>query len=167
MAIDINNRKEVENQLWDEIEGAHLGMLGVMQGGPRHFHPMTPYCERDAGRLWFFVSRRAEIVTTLGDGRDAMFVIQAKDGKFQACIAGELIEDADRTRIDRYWNSAASAYFPKGKEDPDLTMLCFDCSDAEIWLSEAGPLKFAWEVAKANLTHRPPDVGEKTSVKLS
>lgn len=167
MAIDTSNRKEVENQLWDEIEGAHLGMLGVMRGGPRHFQPMTPYCERDHGRIWFFISRTAELATSLGDGKPAMFVVQAKDGRFQACIAGELIEDADRARIDRFWNGAASAYFPKGKSDPDLTMLCFDCSDAEVWHSEAGPLKFAWEVAKANLTHTRPDIGEKASVNLS
>lgn len=167
MAIDTSNRKEVENQLWDEIEGAHLGMLGVMRGGPRHFQPMTPYCERDHGRIWFFISRTAELATSLGDGKPAMFVVQAKDGRFQACIAGELIEDADRARIDRFWNGAASAYFPKGKSDPDLTMLCFDCSDAEVWHSEAGPLKFAWEVAKANLSHTTPDLGSKTSVNLS
>jgi len=167
MAIDINNRTEVENQLWDEIEDAHLGMLGVMKGGPRHFQPMTPYCERDQGRLWFFVSRKAAIASSLGDGKDAMFVVQARSGKFQACVAGDLVEDHDRARIDRFWNSAASAYFPRGKDDPDLTMLCFDCSDAEIWLSEAGPLKFAWEVAKANLTHTRPDIGERASVNLS
>lgn len=171
MAIDIHNRTEVENQLWDEIEDAHLGMLGVMRGGPRHFQPMTPYCERDTGRLggrlWFFVSRKADIVTGLGDGKDAMFVVQSRSGKFQACVAGTLVEHVDRDRIDRFWNSAAAAYFPGGKDDANLSMLCFDCSDAEIWHSEAGPLKFAWEVAKANLTHTRPDVGEKTSVDLS
>ena len=167
MAIDTTNRTEVENHLWDEIEGAHLGMLGVMMGGPRHFQPMTPFCERENGRIWFFVSRTAEIVTCLGDGKQAMFVVQAKDGRFQACIAGELIQDHDRARIDRFWNSAASAYFPHGKDDPDLTMLCFDCSDAALWHSEAGPLKFAWELAKANLTHTRPDVGQRSSINLS
>lgn len=166
MAIDSTNPTELENHLWDEIEGAHMGMLGVMRGGPRHFQPMTPYCERATGRIWFFVSRSAEIVASLGDGKEATFVVQARDGRFQACIAGELSEDADRSRIDKYWNGAAAAYFPKGKSDPDLTLLCFDCADAEVWHSEAGPLKFAWEVAKANLTHRRPDVGDKASVEL-
>jgi general stress protein 26 len=167
VAIDIHNRTEVENQLWDEIEEAHLGMLGVAGDGPVRFQPMTPYCERDHGRLWFFTSRQAEIVAGLGDGRAAAFIVQSRSGKFQACIAGELVEDADRARIDRFWNSAASAYFPRGKDDPDLTMLSFDCGDAQIWRSDAGPLRFAWEVAKANLTHTRPDVGETTSVRLS
>jgi general stress protein 26 len=166
MSIDRANRHEIENRLWDEIEDAHVGMLGVMQGGPRHFQPMTPFCEREAGRIWFFVNHRAEIVRTLGEGREAMFVVQ-RDGKFQACVGGQLVEDPDRAHIDRFWNSATAAYFPEGKSDPDLTLLCFDCVDAELWISEGGPLRFAWEVAKANLTHHRPDMGGKTSLSLS
>lgn len=166
MGIDRSNRHEVENQLWDEIEDAHLGMLGVMAGGPRHFQPMTPFCEREGARIWFFASKNAEIVRTLGDGREAMFVVQ-RDGKFQACVGGQLMEDLDSARVDKFWNSATAAYFPRGKTDPDMTLLCFDCVDAELWISEGGPLKFAWEVAKANLTHHRPEIGGKTSLNLS
>jgi general stress protein 26 len=166
MTIDRSNRHEVENRLWDEIEEAHVGMLGVMGAGPRHFQPMTPFCEREGARIWFFANRSAEIASSLGDGREAMFVIQ-RDGRFQACVGGQLMEDRDLARIDKFWNGATAAYFPRGKADPDMTLLCFDCVDAELWISEGGALKFAWEVAKANLTRHRPEMGGKTSLNLS
>jgi hypothetical protein len=46
-------------------------------------------------------------------------------------------------------------------------MLCMQCQDARIWLSEAGPVKYLWEVAKANTQHETPDIGGRTDVNLS
>ena len=60
-----------------------------------------------------------------------------------------------------------SAWFPKGKNDPDLTLIRFDLDDAAVWLSEAGPIKFAFEIAKANLSGRQPDVGESANIRLN
>jgi general stress protein 26 len=59
--------------------------------------------------------------------------------------------------MDRYWNAVVAAWYPDGKDDPQLTMLRLDCADAEVWISDDGPVKFAWEIAKANATHQPPD----------
>ena len=47
-----------------------------------------------------------------------MFCVMAKDQEFQACVGGELVEDHDRTRIGKYWNAIAAAWFPEGKDDP-------------------------------------------------
>ena len=35
-----------------------------------------------------------------------------------------------------------------------------DCDDAQVWVSDAGPVKFAWEIARANATGRAPDLGQ-------
>jgi general stress protein 26 len=59
-----------------------------------------------------------------------------------------------------------AAWFPGGKDDPSLTLLRLDARDAELWISRGGPVRFAWEVAKANLTDSPPDVGDKAHIQL-
>ena len=46
-------------------------------------------------------------------------------------------------------------------------MLCLDVSDAQVWISEGGPIKFAFEVAKANLTGTTPDVGGSRRLNLN
>ena len=83
-------------------------------------------------------------------------------------IAKNLIPraDYDRERMDKYWNATVAAWYPNGKDDPRLTLLRLDARDAEVWISEAGPARFAWEIAKANATREQPDLGGHTRLNL-
>ena len=38
--------------------------------------------------------------------------------------------------IDKLWNKQVEAWFPGGKEDPNLALLRFDIDDAEFWESD-------------------------------
>ena len=68
--------------------------------------------------------------------------------------------------IDQYWSPFVAAWFPEGKDDPDLIMMKMDASDARIWASKRGPVNYMFQVAKANATHTLPDVGGKADVQL-
>jgi general stress protein 26 len=157
---------ELEQRLWDEIEKARFGMLGLVAGPPSHFQPMTAFCDRDARRVWFYSHRSSDLARSAGAGHPAMLCVMATDQEFQACIAGRLVEDHDRARIDYYWSAHVSAWFPGGKDDPDLTLLRLDASDARVWVSRRGPFHYGWQIAKANLTRSEPDVGAAVDLKL-
>ncbi|HEX8234219.1 MAG TPA: pyridoxamine 5'-phosphate oxidase family protein [Caulobacteraceae bacterium] len=165
MSVDVNDRAEVESDLWDQIKDARVGMLGAMSGPPRHFQPMTPYADRDEGRIWFFTRRDTELFKYLGSGREAMFIIQ--NSKYQACIAGRLTERTDRAKVEEHWNPVVASWYPEGKDDPQLAMVSFECKDAEIWLNQVSPVRFAWEVAKANATDSVPDMGDRASLSFN
>lgn len=156
MPTDIKDSTAVEARLWEEIERHQTGMLGLV-GGIGHFQPMTAFVDRDAERLWFFTRTGTDLARQIGAGHPAMFVFQQRD--VQACIGGELTLSHDRGRMDRYWNAVVAAWHPAGKDDPNLTLIQMQCADAQVWISEAGPVRFAWEIAKANATHRQPNVG--------
>ena len=49
---------------------------------------------------------------------------------------------------------------------PDIAVrtVCLDCDDARVWISQAGPAKFAWEIAKANATKHAPDIGGRANI---
>jgi general stress protein 26 len=162
------DRAELEVRLWKEIDKARFGMLGLAGGPPRHMQPMTAFCDEADGALWFFSKRESDLVREAGPaGHAAMFCVMAKDQEFQACIGGDLSEDRDRAKISKYWNAVSAAWFPEGKDDPDLTLLRFVPADAQVWVSRSGPLTFAWEIAKANATHKQPDVGTASHIDLN
>jgi general stress protein 26 len=94
-----------------------------------------------------------------------MFVFQDSP-KLYACLGGLIRPDPDRERMDRYWNPVVAAWYPEGKDDPRLTLLRLDARDAEVWITEAGPARFAWEIAKANATREQPDLGGRTTLNL-
>lgn len=162
MNIDINDRVAVERRLWEEIEKHQTGMLGVTGGAPHHTQPMTAFVEPELKQIWFFTRTDTDLARDIAEGRPAMFVFQQKD--IQACIAGELTLQHDPARIEKYWNAVVAAWYPGGKDDPRLTLLCLDCDDAQVWISQSGPAKFAWEIAKANATKHEPQVGGRANL---
>jgi general stress protein 26 len=51
-----------------------------------------------------------------------------------ATLHGSLKIDNNRAVIDRLWNRYVAAWYERGKEDPNLTLLRLDTERAEIWL---------------------------------
>lgn len=162
MTTDIHDRGEVERRLYEELEKHQIGMLGVVGDEPHHFQPMTAFVEKENNQLCFFTRDDTDLVRQVGEGAEAMFVFQEDD--VQACIGGRLEVRHDARRMEKYWNAVVAAWYPQGKDDPRLTMLCFACIDARVWISKAGPLKFAWEIARANATGTEPDLGGRANL---
>src|SRR5579863_5539316 len=155
-----NNPADVEHRLWDELEAHQIGMLIALGGSPRHAQPMTAFVEREARRIWFFTSNDTELAREAASPQPAVFAYQQRD--LQASISGHLQAQHDRARMDKFWNAVVAAWHPGGKNDPKLTLLSMDCDDAQVWISQAGPIKFAWEIVKCNATRRHPDLGGRT-----
>lgn len=95
-----------------------------------------------------------------------MFCLISKDREVYACLGGELEEHFDRERLERYWNPIVAAWYPDGKDDPRLTLLRFKLDDAQVWINEAGPVRFAFEIAKANMTKDQPDLGGRADIQF-
>ena len=162
MAHHDHDSAAVEARLWKAIEDARTGMLGLMRDG-QHFQPMTAFVERDTDQIWFFTYSDTDLAqAAAGEGGQAMFVFQGKD--LQACIGGQLSVQQDPARMERYWNPIVAAWYPEGKDDPRLTLLCLDCRNAQVWVTEAGPVRFAYEIAKANASKSRPDLGDRTNL---
>lgn len=161
MSKDKLTDAQAEEKLWDSIDHHNTGMLGLIG---QHHQPMTAFVEKETGQIWFFTRKDTDMARDVGGGgAKAMYVHQAPG--LQACIEGRLTLQHDRARMDKYWNAVVAAWYPEGKDDPQLTMLCFDADDARVWLSD-GPVKFFYEIAKANATKTTPDVGKRANLDL-
>ncbi len=158
---------ELKKRLWDEVEKARFGMLGLSGGEPRHMQPMTAFTDKNQNAIWFYSKKTSDLARETGGGHSAMLCVMAKDMEFQTCIAGALAEDKDPAKIAEFWNASVAAWFPEGKDDPDLTLLKLTPTDAQVWISRGGPLNYAFQVAKANITHTTPDIGGVGEVRLS
>ena len=157
---------EIKTRLWAEIDKAHIGMLGLTGAGD-HMQPMAAFADKNQNAIWFYTRKTSDLARDTGEGHAAMLCLMAKDMEFQACVAGELAEDKDRTKIAEFWNANVAAWFPEGKDDPELTLLKLTPEDAQVWIARGGPLNYAFQVAKANITHTTPDVGGAGAVQFS
>jgi general stress protein 26 len=159
---------DAEQAFWDHLKKSNTGMLGLDQPG-YHAQPMTAFRDEETGTIWFFTRDDTDLAkdAAVGSGQSAMFHYGSKDQHVWACIAGELsVHGHDREVIDRYWNPVLAAWYPDGKDDPKLTILRFNAGDGRVWVSDGGLMKFAFEIAKANLTKTLPDSGGVADVNL-
>lgn len=143
---------------WKRLDGINAGMLGTTQA--QNFVPMSHYADPDAGALWFITAEGTDLNAAAASGPvDAIHIIGDASGKLWARIEGRLEQSQDRAKLDEIWSAVASAWFEQGEQDPDLRLLKLTLTGAEVW-STTGGLGFLYQVAKANLTGKKPDMGE-------
>lgn len=157
-------RTEAEAQLWDVLDQTRAGMLGV-EGSGQHMQPMTPLLDREGEAIWFLTHRNTDLVRAVGQGGRAHFCVIGEDHDYHACLSGALTQVMDRDRLEEFWSPGIAAWF-SGKDDPELSMLRMQLSDASIWASTSGALTVGWEYAKANVVGGEPDVSVRTSIRF-
>lgn len=137
MAIDAQNLKK---HLWEKLESGPFIMIGLADG-KSHSEPLTAQLDQDqVDRIWFFIGRDNRLAN--GGAVMAQFVSKGQD--FFACLSGHVAVDNEPAMIDKLWSKPVEAWFPGGKADPNLVLLRFDISEAELWeadLSLTGKLK--------------------------
>jgi general stress protein 26 len=156
-------REQPERQLWDAIAAVDAGMLGLV-GSADHMQPMAHRADEAGKRLWFYTHRGTDIVRQIQPGARAHYCIVGSSHDYHACLSGRLSERLDRSVVDRYWSPVVAAWFDRGKDDPELTMLELALEDAAVWASVSNPITFGWQIAKANMGEGAPDVGVRAHI---
>ena len=101
---------------------------------------MTAQLDKDAeSEIWFFTTKDHH----LANMGPAIATFAGKDHEMFARFHGTLVEETSRERLEKQWNKVVEAWFPGGKDDPNLIMLRMDLGQAEIWNSDLGMLTTA------------------------
>lgn len=131
---------ELKKDLWKRMEQSPFIMIGLT-GAHEHSEPLTAQLDKDqVDTLWFFIGKD----NRLAKGGAAMAQYISKGHDLFACLSGSARVDNDRSMIDKLWSKQVEAWFPGGKEDPNLALLRFDIDSAELWetdMSLTGKLK--------------------------
>lgn len=158
------NANDVRETAWSKITSERVGFLATKLDQAQ---PMTAFTDADARRLYFFTSRSTDLCRDVvaEDGRDGAFLFAAKDQSLHAVIHGAMSISNDQAVIDALWGPVVAAWY-NGRNDPELALIAFDCTEGQVWTSEGGPLKFVFEIAKSNLSSAKPDLGTRTHVEM-
>lgn len=129
---------ELEAKLWKALKSDRTVMLRLEEDGGGAAQPMTVQFEGEAerGPIYIFTAKDTDLVEALGGRNRAQIVFASKGHDLFATITGELVADNDRALIDRLWNPFVAAWFEGGKDDPNLQLLRFEPSEAQIWENE-------------------------------
>lgn len=126
-------------------------MLVTLDGDMPRARPMNLVQEEYDGTLWFFTRRSAEKVSEAHRDHDVCLSFSDQEEGVYVSLSGIAKLTADRELIEKYWNPFVSAWFPEGKDDPDLALL-----EIKVTMGE-----YLYEFAKANVRKdATPNLGE-------
>ena len=130
--------QELEKKFWSAIKSDMTMMLGLDGAEDGHVRPMAAQLDGEHGPIWFFAAKDSDLVRTLGNGHRAIATFASKGHDLFASVRGNLTLDNDRAVVDRLWNRFVAAWYPGGKDDPNLALVRLDAETAEIWESGSG-----------------------------
>lgn len=136
MKYDQGNPQELKDKFWHAMSDSPYVML-QLDSDLDSAAPMTAQLDRHANHaIWFFTYRD----NRFAEAGPATVTFSSKGHDVFARFHGVLVEETSRERLEKQWNNFVEAWFPGGKDDPNLLMLRLDLGDASLWAGEMGVL---------------------------
>lgn len=130
----MSDTDELKTKFWTALADSPFLFL-QLDSDPHTAVPMTAQLDKNAdSAIWFYTSRDH----TFARGGAATATFAGKDHAMFTRFSGVLRPEPSRERLEQHWSKAIEAWFPGGKDDPELLMLRMDLGRAEIWNSDMG-----------------------------
>ena len=133
--------------------------------GELHVRPMAVAHLSPGADAFFVTSLQSPKIAEIEAKPDVLVTFQG--GGSYAAVSGTARVVRDRVLIDRYWSSAWKAWFPNGKDDPDICVIAVLANSAEYW-DAAGlqAVKYVFEAAKGLVTGQTPKIDRDQHAKV-
>ena len=161
-----DNRKESIEKLKSLLEDIDFCMLTTMDGGQLRSRPMSTQEMNANGELWFFTSDETHKVDEIKKDARVNAAYSKPSDNVYVSVSGEASMSKDRAKIEELWNPILKAWFPKGLDDPHLSLLKINVESAEYWDSSSSTLVQVVGFVKALVTGERASGGENEKINL-
>jgi general stress protein 26 len=161
-----NTRKQSIVKLNDLIKGIKTAMLTTVDGGVLRSRPMQTQEFEFDGDLWFFTSSNTHKAEEIEKDNRINVSYAAPSVNTYVSVSGTAEIVKDQAKIDELWNEIHRAWFPEGKDSPDLVLLKIAVEQAEYWDSPSSTIVQIAGFVKAMVTGERADGGENEKLNL-
>ena len=126
----------------------------------------TQKAQFDGEKVWFFVAGDSPKVAEIKRNSKVNLAYASKGRNTYVSMAGDAYVNNDPVKIEAFWNDALKAYFPRGINDPKLTLIEVAVRTAEFWDGPGSLIGKAIAFAVARVTKRDDAMGENRIVDL-
>ncbi len=154
-------------KLGELIKDIRIAMLTTVdEDGSLRSRPMATQDAEFDGVLWFMVGADSAKVHEIEQDRQVNVSFADPDDQRYVSVSGTAQLVRDRQKIDEFWNPFNKAWFPEGKDDPNIALLRVNVDKAEYWDSHSNTAMHLIGFAKALITGQSYDGGENKKVDL-
>ncbi|SFR47304.1 General stress protein 26 [Marinobacter daqiaonensis] len=151
---------EHKQKIWSLIKDIKTGMLTTKHGEELRSRPMVLVQDEYDGTLWFYTDLESEKVFEVEGDNDVCVTFSDTENHVYVSLTGVGRTTDDKSLIEKYWNPFVSAWFPDGKDSPNVGMLEIKVEKGEHWNSDSSKMVKLVKTAKAKAKNEQPDLGE-------
>lgn len=151
---------EHKQKIWSLIKDIKTGMLTTRHGEELRSRPMVLVQDEYDGTLWFYTDLKSEKVFELESDNDVCVSFADPDNQVYVSLTGVGRTVQDKSLIDKYWGPFVSAWFPEGKDSPNVGMLEIKVEKGEHWNSDSSKMIKSAKTVAAKVKGKQPDLGE-------
>lgn len=152
-------------ELWGFIKDIPVTMMttldkSTLDNGVIRSRPMHMVQKDFSGKLWFFTELAAAKSGEIANTHEVGLSYEDTHKQRYISLSGTARTMRDKALIERFWNPTVGAWFPKGKDDPNIGFVEVNVHQAEVWDVKSGRITQLFKMALANVKNEKPDVGE-------
>lgn len=154
------DQKTEANKVYDILKGFSTAMFVTLgHGGRPSAKPMhVAQLDEKAHEVWFLTSQYGTLADELARDTVVLLVFQ-NDTSAYVSVSGRAHIVRDTAKVRELWKEPYKVWFPRGPEDPEITLVAVDLIEAEYWDNRGmNKLQYLFEAAKAYMQGHKPDV---------
>jgi len=153
---ETQTQNESVSKLRELIKDVKVAMLCTVEpDGSLRSRPMMTQKAEFEGQLWFFTGMDSGKVNEVEREHHVNVSYAQPDDEIYVSVSGTATVTRDRAKMEHLWNPIHKAWFPKGLDDPNISLLCVTVEKAEYWDAPAGRLVQLAGFVKALATGKP------------
>lgn len=161
-----DKRQESIKKLNDLVKDIQFAMLTTIDAGSLRSRPMQTQDFEFDGDLWFFTSSKTHKAEEIEKDDRVNVAYASPATNTYVSVSGTAKIVKDKAKIDEYWNDILKAWFPEGKDSPDLVLLKVSVEQAEYWDAPSSTIVQIAGFVKALVTGERADGGENRKIEL-
>ena len=153
--MSVESREKELEKLNRLIGGIRVAMLTTLEpDGRLRSRPMESQPIDSQGCVWFFTSASSHKTDEVRGHPQVAVTYADPDAQRFVALSGIARLVRDRAKVVERWNPAYVAWFPEGRDDPDLALLRVEVERAEFWDTPSGMMVVLFEWARSLATGR-------------
>jgi len=155
------------NKLLNLIDDQRMAMLTTQQNdGNLKSRPMGLSEVNEDGTMWFFTNENSCKANEIEAHPKVNISITDTKKQIYVTISGMASIHTDQQKMKELMNPMVKAWFPKGIDDPSISLIKVEMDKAAYWTNEENKMTQLFELGKAWATNEQPELGEHETISV-
>jgi general stress protein 26 len=160
-----NTDHQGKKKIWEMIKDIKIALMVTTDSdGNLRSRPMAVHQTDYDGFLWFFTNGKSSKIAEIKHNPDILLAYSDPDDQNYVSVTGEAEIVHDRALIKEMWSEMLRVWFPKGSDDPDISLIKVEMQSAEYWDVPSSAMIMAYGYVKSVITGEAPNPGENKKV---